>query len=247
VCVVAPNGERWSHRGDHKIGAASTVKIPLMVEIFRSIERGERALDDRHILRDEDIARGSGVLLHLHLGIEVTLADLLYLMISISDNTATNMLIRMAGMDAVNRTMRALEMSNSVLAREMKGRPALPSEGENWATADDYANAVLAILDNTAASAESCAAMLDLLSKQQNSRRIARYLPEREDVRWGSKTGSVKGVTNDVGFVTTDAGTLVVAVFCADFPDQHIGEQVIGEIARAACSATGVVEPPYTS
>jgi beta-lactamase class A len=150
-------------------------------------------------------------------------------------------------MDSVNRTMRELEMPNSVLAREMKGRPAIAGEGENWATPNDYANALLAILDGTAASADSCRAMLDLLTKQQNRRRIARYLPEGEGVRWGSKTGSVKGVTNDVGFVTTEAGTLVIAVFCEGFPDQHLGEQAIGEVARAAYSATGVVEPVRTS
>lgn len=247
ACVVTAGGERWSHNGDRRFGAASTVKIPLMIEVFRSIERGERTLDDRFVLGEDDVARGSGVLLHLHLGIEVTLADLLYLTISISDNTATNMLIRMVGMQQVNATMRELEMQNSGLAREMKGRPALPSEGENWATANDYAGVILALLDDTAASPASCAAMRDLLMKQQNARRIARYLPEDEAVRWGSKTGSVKGVTNDVGFISTDAGTLAIAVFCESFPDQHIGEQVIGDIARAACAATGIVEPLSTS
>lgn len=247
MCVVAPNGERWSHNGDRQFGAASTVKIPLMVEIFRGIDRGERTLADPYVLRDEDRAAGSGVMLHMSAGDTLTLWDLLYLTISISDNTATNLLIRMAGMDAVNATMRELGMPNSVLAREMKGRPAIEGEGENWATANDYANVMLSILNGTAASADSCAKMLDLLSKQQNARRIARYLPESSDIRWGSKTGSVTGVTNDVGFVTSSAGTVVIAVFCENFPDQHVGEYVIGALARAAFVATGVVEPTYTS
>ncbi len=241
VGVIAPSGERWSHNGGRRFGAASTVKIPLMIEVFRGIDRGERSLDDRLRLSDDDIAAGSGVLLHLHRGIEVTIADLLYLMISISDNSATNVLIRQVGMEAVNRTMTELGMTDSVLAREMKGRPALPEEGENWATPDDYAVVVKSILDGRAASAASCAAMLDLLAKQQNARRIARYLPESDDVRWGSKTGSVKGVTNDVGFVQTPVGMLVIAVFCEGFPDQHLGEQAIGDIARAACNVTGLL------
>ncbi len=80
------------------------------------------------------------------------------------------------------------------------------------------------------------------LEKQQNPRRIARYLPEREDLRWGSKTGSVKGVVNDVGFVTSERGTVILSVFCENLPDQHTGEQVIGEISRAALAAAGILE-----
>jgi len=247
VAIVAPSGERFSYHGDRKFGAASTVKIPLMIEIFRQIDRGERSLDDEYALTAEDIAIGSGVMLHLHHGMTFTLNDLIYLMISISDNTATNILIDFAGMDAVNSTMRSLGMNDSILGRKMKGRPAQADEQENWATPEDYVKAVQALLDGSAASADSCQKMLAMLEKQQNSRRIARFLPEGNDIRWGSKTGSVKGVTNDVGFVTTGEGTLVLAVYCEGLPDQHLGEKAIGDISRAAMVATGVAEPLWTS
>jgi beta-lactamase class A len=236
VAVIAPDGERFSYRGDERFVAASTVKIPLMVEIYRQIDAGRRSLDDVYVLRDAAKAPGSGVLLHLHDGISLTLADLIYLMISISDNTATNILIDMADMEQVNKTIASLGMTGSTLGRKMLGRPAQGAERENWATPLDYARAVQSILDGSAASAASCARMTEMLTKQQNARRIARYLPE--GVRWGSKTGSVRGVTNDAGFITTDTGTLIVSVFCADLADQHTGEQVIGDISRAAMRAT---------
>ncbi len=247
VAVVAPSGDRFSYNGDRKFGAASTVKIPLMIEIYRQVDRGERSLDDEYVLKAEDIAVGSGVMLHLHHGVTLTLNDLIYLMISISDNTATNILIDFAGMNAVNATMRSLGMNDSNLGRKMKGRPAQADEQENWATPEDYVKAVQALLDGTAASSDSCQKMLAMLEKQQNSRRISRYLPQDEGIRWGSKTGSVKGVTNDVGFITTRAGTLVLAVYCEGFPDQHLGEKAIGDISRAAMVATGVAEPLWTS
>lgn len=245
--IVAPAGDRFSHNGERKFGAASTVKIPLMIELFRQIDRGERTLDDEYVLKADDIAIGSGVMLHLHHGMTFTLNDLIYLMISISDNTATNILIDMAGMDHVNETMRSLGMLNSNLGRKMKGRPAQAGEQENWATPDDYAAAIAALVEGRAASTDSCEKMLAMLQKQQNSRRISRYLPEREDIRWGSKTGSVKGVTNDAGFITTPKGTLIISVYCESLPDQHIGEQAIGDISRAAMVATGVAEPLWTS
>lgn len=247
VAIIGPDGVRWSHHGARKFGAASTVKIPIMVEIFRQVDAGTRALDDRYTITEADQTPGSGVMLHLHDGMEFTLGDLLYLMISISDNRATNILIRMAGMEAVNRTMRDLGMANSVLAREMKGRPATAGEGENLAAPNDYAEVIRAILDGEAASRSSCNAMIALLEKQQNGRRIARYLPESSSVRWGSKTGSIAGVTNDAGFILAPNGRLILAVYCENFPDQHVGEQVIGDISRAAMAATGVVGPLYTS
>jgi beta-lactamase class A len=168
-------------------------------------------------------------------------------MISISDNIATNILIRMAEMANVNRTMARLGMRDSILGREMKGRPATAGEQENWATPNDYIAAVRAILDGEAASRDSCDRMAAMLETQQNGRRIARYLPNATAIRWGSKTGSVAGVTNDVGFVEGPNGRMIIAVYCENFPDQHVGEQVIGDVARAAMAVTGVAGPLYTS
>jgi len=243
VSVIGPDGSRWSQNGDRKFRAASIVKIPLMIEVYRRIERGETSLDDVHALQAEEKAPGSGVMLHLHNGVELTINDLIYLMISISDNTATNLLIRLAGMDAVNATMRELEMTGSNLGREMKNRPAIAGEDENWSTADDYTNVVQAILDGRAASAVSCEAMVEMLRKQQSRKRISRFLPEDESIVWGSKTGSIKSVTNDSGFIRSPSGTLIVTVLCEGMGDQHRGEQAIGEISRAAMLDTGIVDP----
>src|SRR5688572_1628018 len=78
VALVAPGGERWSHNGARQFRAASVVKIPLMVEVFRAIERGERSLNDAFVVTDAEKAPGSGVLLHMHDGLRVTLNDLIY-------------------------------------------------------------------------------------------------------------------------------------------------------------------------
>ena len=240
VSVVAPDGSTWSRNGDEKFQAASTVKIPIMIRIFERIEAGELALDDAYTLDRSDKAPGSGVLLHMHSGLRVTLNDLLYLMMSISDNSATNYLIDLAGMSEVNETMRRIGMGQSVLARKMAGRSADNPNLENWAAPHDYARSVKAIFDGTAASAASCEAMLAILEKQQNSRRIGRHVPNEEGYRWGSKTGSLEGVCNDVGFITTPAGTMVIAVFASDIPDQISGEQIISDITLAAMEASGI-------
>ncbi len=234
VAVISPAGGRFQHNGARRFAAASTVKIAIMIELFRRIDAGTLDLAQRHSLTEADRAGGSGVLAHLGAGIAPSIGDLAYLMMSISDNTATNLLIDRVGIPAVNATMRSLGMAESVLGRPMRGRLALPGEQENWALPGEYAEMIAAILSNRAASAAACAQMLGLLEKQQNDRRIARYLPRQDRPRWGSKTGSNTGVVNDVGYIFTKAGPLVVAVFVENPTDPLAGEQIIGEIARSA-------------
>ncbi len=243
ISVLGPAGETFAHRGARRFRAASTVKVPLLIEFLRQVDRGECALDAPYTLRAADKAIGSGVLSDLHDGLVLTYHDLIYLMISISDNTATNILIDRADMARVDATMRDLGMTHSTLRRKMQGRPAEGDEEENWATPEDYTAVIKAILDNRAASAAACECMLAMLEKQQNPRRIARYLPAGDGIRWGSKTGTIKGVTNDVGFITTVRGTLIISVFCENLPDPHVAERVIGTLSRAAMLATGIVKP----
>ncbi len=240
VAVFGPGDTTWSHNGTLRFQAASTVKIGIMVEIYRKIDRGELALDDVYTLSRADKTPGSGVLTQMHSGIQLTLADILYLMMSISDNTATNYLIDLGEFAAINATMQDLGMGKSVLARKMAGRSAENPNLENWAAPDDYARSIKAILDGTAASPASCAAMVTTLEQQQNGRRIGRNVPTGEGYSWGTKTGSLEGVCNDVGFVATPQGTMIIAVFTANVPDQITGEQLIADITAAAMEATGI-------
>lgn len=233
VAAVLPGGARFAHNGTRRFIAASTVKIPIMIELFRQIDTGAATLDTPHRLLPQEQATGSGVLAQMHAGLDLTLSDLVFLMIAISDNSATNILIDRVGMAAVNATMAALGMAGSTLGRRMSGVLADVPTLENWAVPDDYARVIETLLNGTAASAASCARMLTLLEAQQNERRIARFLPRQDRPRWGSKTGSLAGVCNDVGFVMTAAGPVVIAVFCADPADPHEGERIIGEVARA--------------
>ena len=240
VAIVGPDGEGWQHHGERKFMAASTAKIPVMIEIFRQIDRGERSLDDRYETEEADKSPGSGVLTHMRSGVHLSLYDLLYLMISISDNMATNILIDMAGMDRINATMQALGMTGSVLGRKMRGRRAIAGEAENIAVPADYDRLIGAIATGTAASAPACAAMTDLLRGQQNERRLARFLPKGSD--WGSKTGTVEGVVNDAGFLRTAKGTAVLSMFTEGFERMVDAEAVLGDLAQAAFRLAGVLD-----
>jgi beta-lactamase class A len=101
VCVAA----------DELFPMASCFKIPVMVEVMRQVDAGAVRLDDRLTLREADKSPGS-TLLHCGEGLRPSVRDLLYLMITLSDNTATDMLWRLVGLESVNETMRALGLAS---------------------------------------------------------------------------------------------------------------------------------------
>lgn len=234
VAIVAPNGAKFDWHGNELFRAASTMKIQVMIEIFRRFERGQSRPDDIQVLTDALRTPGSGVLTHMHAGLELTVADNLYLMISISDNTSTNFLIDLATIDGINATMRELGIEQSLVRRRMLGRMPGPLDPENWVVATEMAELVWLIMTDRAASPASCAAMRDLLRKQQNTSRISRFLPAGTD--WGSKTGSLDFVCNDVGFAVTRSGPFCLAVFTRGLGDME-GELAIASISRAAWAA----------
>ena len=159
------------------------------------------ALDDRSRLTTEDICPGSGVLLQLHPGVELTLRD-----IDLSDDEHQrqhrHQHAHRPGRDGKRqRGDRVAGMPNSALGRKMRGvaRPKT-ARRKTGPPPNDFRACIDAILTGTAASRESCDGMIEMLTLQQNTRRIGRYFPEGT-LPWGSKTGTVGTVSHDAGFV----------------------------------------------
>ncbi|MBI2760729.1 MAG: serine hydrolase [Chloroflexi bacterium] len=114
ICHVE-RGERFGYDAERAFPAASVFKAPVLVEAFRRIGRGEIALSDRWELTDDERSTGSGVLVRLQEGLQPTVRDLLTLMLIISDNTATDMLVRRLGPEAITATMRELGLTRTVV------------------------------------------------------------------------------------------------------------------------------------
>jgi beta-lactamase class A len=242
VSAMTLDGDTWGHRSDEQWSAASVIKIPIMIEIFHQVDAGQRSLDELHTLTADDKTPGSGVLLEMHEGLNLTLHDLVYLMMSISDNTATNLLIDFAGIQNINQRMRGWGMTGSVLNRKMQGKPAEPGQKENYIVPAECSEMIRKILVGEAASKESCETMTRILTTQQNKHRLARPLgPEHEHIEWGSKTGTIKGVCNDCGFFRTGEKTVILSVLQQNVSDDLSGEAAIGAIAEAALRDTGIL------
>lgn len=197
-------GETASLNADETYPAASVIKIPILVEAFRQAEAGSLFLESLYSVHEGRRAGGSGVLKELHAGLAVTLRDILTLMIIVSDNTATNLAIDLAGMGEINDTIRRLGLRNTVLRRRLMGgpfydRPDYSLAIDNTLSAADIGLLLRLMARGEAVSPAADAAMLDMLLRQQVNDRLPMMLPR--GVRVAHKTGEFQTTRHDAGVI----------------------------------------------
>jgi beta-lactamase class A len=222
---------RWSLAGDDPFPAASTIKLAILVALFREVDAGRLDLNERLAVDAAAPVPGSGVLGWLSPGLSLSLADLAYLMIAVSDNTASNLLLEAVGMDRVGVTIADLGLRATALNRRFLGRAPDPGEPENVTSAADLVSLLTAIAEGTAATPTSCERMRALLALQQDRDRLARYLPS--GVEFGGKSGTLPGLAHDAGLLSTPGGTLAIAVLTRGFSDPYLAEGTIGAMGVA--------------
>ncbi|WP_312107995.1 serine hydrolase [Brevibacillus reuszeri] len=257
-------GEAASINGDQLFQLASTFKIPILAALYRDVEAGKLSLEDRIKITEEDMVPGSGVLQELHLGVEVTVKDLAMLMIIVSDNLATDQLLKLVGTDQVTAYMRELGLADvhihhscwDLLSLCVGMEPSAYSQQalnqikawqfdpssivfqadprNNVGTPLDMAKLVEMIALKELISEQACDGMLDILFRQQFNSRLPYMLPGKAKV--AHKTGTLSSVVNDVGvvYLPDNKGAFSIAVLSKDNPSMEEGERTIGRIARAA-------------
>jgi len=223
-------GRALDLRADEVFPSASVIKVPILVELMARVEAGDLRLDDRVTLRDAEKVDGSGVLSMLHEGLELTLEDLAHLMITVSDNTASNLLIDLLGCDRISARLAGLGLTKTQLQRKFYDFDAREKGFDNWATAGELADLLVAIERRAVVSAAACETMLAIMRKQQFDGRIPKLLPP--DTPVANKTGSISTASHDIGIVYAPAGPIALAVLTRDIPDSAVAEGVIRHIAR---------------
>lgn len=209
----------FSHAPDDTFPAASTIKVPLLILALQQAERGRLNLSDRVVMNAIDRVPGAGVLHELEAGLALTWRDVLTLMIVVSDNTATNLLIEALGVPQVNRWLQ----EQGLLATRLVGKLQLPPElrneaqrrGErNQTSARDQVKLLLKLAQGELLGATHTALALDILGQQQLQDILGRRVPRDERgerlYRVRSKSGELAGVHHDVGLLDTPR-PLVVA------------------------------------
>jgi len=200
---------------DTRFPTASTIKTAVMIEAYQRAATGELPLDSTITLREGDKVGGSGVLHGLHDGLALSVEDLIYLMIAVSDNTATNMLIGRLGTARINERLDSYGLRETRLFRPTfrDGRadvlPELEREfGLGMTTPREMATLMTVIAEGKAVGTEASYAMLAMLRKQTDRAMIPRLLPATGPLV-GNKTGTdeekLAGRTGTRGHIRADA------------------------------------------
>ena len=216
-------GEQWGLYPSLPLMAASVIKIPVLTEVFAQLEAGNVNRSETFRIQAEDKLPSCGALNYMHTGLEVTLEDLYTLMIILSDNTATNILIKKFGMDRINQRMRQLGLNVTTLNRLLFDSSAALLGKENYISAEEIGFLLEKMYRGTLFSEKASQEMLGILKNQRLNGKMPFYMKGLAQI--AHKTGEDDGITHDVGIVF--APQPFIACFCSNEVDVAQFESVI--------------------
>ncbi len=264
VALFAENlktGETVALDPDAPVPTASVIKLTILLEALDEIRDGHASLDEKIVLDKDNQVGGSGVLGLMDAPLTLTLKDALTLMIVVSDNTATNLMIDRFGLDKINAHTRALGLKDTYLYKKVfkPAAAAVPADqpkfGLGKTTAREMAKVVARIglcqLGTAArpavpSDAALCDAALTMLRDQFYRDGIPRYIEGMDSSVSGSaianKTGAVDAARSDVALVASKNGLIVVSAFTyanADhsYSSDDEGDVTIAKLGRAIVQA----------
>lgn len=232
-------GQEFLYQPDQRFYAASIIKVPIMAAVYEQACVGTLSLSEKIALRAEDMVGGSGVLGSLSPGLELSIYDLVVLMIIESDNTATNVLIDRLGREAIQNAMREWGLHNSQFYNKLQVIPA-KIEGYNEITAGDMNHLLKQIAQGKIVSWRACSEMVKIMKQQLFNDGIPSLLPPEQDGPIGAfpewemahKTGFINGVEHDMGLLYFPRATFAVTVLSNEIHDRVAAKQVQGQVGR---------------
>ncbi|MEW6524122.1 MAG: serine hydrolase [Bacillota bacterium] len=244
VAVTCGSWE-FSHQHHARLPAASIIKLLILLEAFRAQAAGRLDLDAPVPVRAADLVGGMGVLARLRSVAELSLRDLASLMIMVSDNTATNLVIDAVGMDRVNQLAGELGLAATSLQRRMMDFEARARGLDNYTSAADTVRILQAIWNGNLTGYQGRDAMLDILRHQQFNHKLpARFAQVTPgDPVLAHKTGELPGIEHNAGIIEKPGLPLFVAVLTTGLASNHAGQQAIAYMGEALFNwATATLE-----
>jgi beta-lactamase class A len=237
------SGDSLDVGADARFHAASTMKVPVMIELFRSVDAGALRLDQPILLVNVfasivdgspyslDAGDDSDSSMYARVGTRVPLGELMQRMIDRSSNLATNAVIALLDAKRVTGTARALGAREIEVRRGVEDNKAYEQGLNNTTSARDLAALMEAIEQGRAASPASCRAMRDVLLKQEFNDEIPAGLPPGTPV--AHKTGNITGVLHDAAIVyPRGRPPYVLVVLTRGIPEPKVAQSLIADIAR---------------
>ena len=225
VWIYARNldtGKEFALRADERVRTASTIKFPIMAEAFRQVAEGKVRWDDELVLTRQAKAGGSGVLGEFTDNMKIDLRTAVNLMIVVSDNTATNLVIEKVTADSVNEFMDKLGLPGTKSMRKIGGggdsKAGLDAANRLFGIGSSTPREMVKLLEmlerGEVVSKEASAEMLNILRRQQYKEGLGRNQIDTTPV--ASKSGALDRLRSDVGIVYTRRGRIAMAVTVDD-------------------------------
>jgi beta-lactamase class A len=235
-------GESLSIRGHETFPSASLIKVAILVTLMDEVNAGRMALDERSTMIARDRVGGSGILKHVSSGTALTLEDLAWLMITLSDNTATNLLLDKLDVRTVGVKMEALGLPHSkVHSKTFRRATSIAPDssvlyGLGVTTPDETTELFALLHQGRAVSPALDSLSMQMLLANQDGTMLVRWLPS--NIRVAHKTGSVDQARNDCGIMFTPAAPVAICVMTRENQDRSYGVDaephlLVARIARA--------------
>lgn len=259
------SGRHLGHREEELFPLASVIKLPVLVTLYEEVLAGHADLGERVVYRAESKVPGSGVLQDLDDGLTLTLRDLAVLMMTVSDNTAAELLTTRLGKPRVENVMRRyglrtirMPLGVRALLYELVdldwslpgqydeararlrassgsgGRAVIPEESDR-SSPRDLCRLMELLEERAILDPPACDDILDILKRNKSDSRIPALLPKGTVV--AHKTGTIRGVRNDVGTVAAPGGPYAVAILSRAVPSDIRTDLLIAEISLAIYQA----------
>jgi beta-lactamase class A len=227
-------GDQFFLQENEVFAQASSIKITVLADLYLQAQQGKLKLTDLYTVQSSDLVADSDIMGGLTPGVtRITLRDLATMMVAVSDNSATNVLIDRVGMDNVNDMLDSLGLAHTRLRRKMMDLEAAKQGRENISTPREMMTLLEAIYRGKLLNKESTDEFFKVLSTNKDSW-IPRDLPP--GVKIANKPGSLEGVRNDSGIVFVDGRPYVICIMTAFLTNERDGEQAISKISFAAWS-----------
>ena len=237
----------WTYHPDDRFHAASTMKVPVMIELFHQVKEGKVRLDEPRTIRNEfhsivdgstyklDPGDDSETDLYQAEGQTRTLSELCELMITVSSNLATNLLIEKLGVNNIRATVDALGADGMNVLRGVEDGKAYEKGLNNTTTARGLAILMTAIAEGNAVDPESSRQMVEILSRQHFQEGISSGLPT--GTRVAHKTGEITKIHHDAAIVYAPR-PFVLVILVRGLPEQKDSSALMGDATRALYQAT---------
>jgi len=251
VSIYAKNldsGATFGVRETEPVRTASTIKLPILVSVFDAVERGQAKWTDKLTVTAPEKVSGTGVIgSEISDGVQLPLSDVAHLMIVLSDNTATNMILERFGADSVNAYLDRIGIKTTRSMRKIlgegkneEGRSAAGKLPENqkygigMSTPKDMVTILERLERGELVSADASREMLAILKRCQDTGGIRRRI---RGVPIANKTGALDALRSDVGIVYSKGGRIALAITVDGIPESNFtpdneGLLLIADIAR---------------